>query len=66
MYFRAIDYGALGSVVGHELTHGFDTEGLRIYSLINLTVHYCKYNVMYFWKFWNKAFELINCFKAIQ
>jgi len=27
MGLKALDYGALGSVVGHELTHGFDTMG---------------------------------------
>lgn len=29
MGLKAVDYGALGSVLGHELTHGFDTMGMH-------------------------------------
>jgi len=33
----ALNYGAMGSVIGHELTHGFDDEGRKFDAAGNLT-----------------------------
>jgi putative endopeptidase len=62
----AVNYGGIGAVIGHEMTHGFDDEGRNFDSKGNLTSWWTSEDSM---KFTNKAhmvIEQFNHFKVLD
>ena len=54
-YLPAINYGGAGSVIGHEMTHGFDTKG----ALFSSTGSYAPWWTSFAWANFR---GLTNCF----
>lgn len=62
----AINYGAMGAAIGHELTHGFDTQGRMYDSSGNLKDWWSDYDKTEFDHQAQKLIDLFNSFVIID
>ena len=58
----AINYGAIGMVIGHEMTHGFDDEGAQYDKDGNLKLWWSKEDYAKFQEKSNKVINMYNGF----
>ncbi|MGD0711047.1 MAG: M13 family metallopeptidase [Bacteroidales bacterium] len=62
----AINYGAIGAVIGHEMTHGFDDEGRQFDKNGNLKDWWTKEDAANFIKQTNVLIDQYNSFKILD
>lgn len=62
----AINYGAIGMVIGHEMTHGFDDEGAQYDKDGNLKLWWSKEDYAKFQEKSNKVINMYNSFTVLD
>ncbi len=62
----AVNYGAIGAVIGHEMTHGFDDEGRQYDADGNLKEWWTKEDAARFEKKAEKIIEQFNNYKILD
>jgi putative endopeptidase len=62
----AINYGAMGAVIGHEVTHGFDDEGRQYDAAGNIKDWWTKDDEMKFNEHAQKIIDQFNAFNLID
>ena len=62
----AINYGAIGMVIGHEMTHGFDDEGAQYDKDGNLKLWWSKEDYAKFQEKSNKVINMYNGFTVLD
>ncbi len=62
----AVNYGAIGAVIGHELTHGFDDQGSQYNAAGNLKNWWTKEDSLKFKEKTNKVVDQFNHFAVLD
>ena len=61
----AVNYGTLGAVIGHEMTHGFDSIGRRFDAVGNMTDWWTANDSEEFEAFTNRLIEQYSQYEAL-
>jgi putative endopeptidase len=62
----AVNYGAMGAIIGHELTHGFDDQGCQFDADGNLKNWWTKEDSLHFKERTNKVVDQFNHFAVLD